>query len=107
MSTEAQKRASRKYAAANTVQKSLQFNRNTDADIIEYLGTVGNMSGLIKELLRERMAKDGFGVTNETVKPEPVKSEPIKPESAKPKSVKPDPKPDIKEKLKAKGITLL
>lgn len=88
MSTEAQKRASRKYAAANTVQKSLQFNRNTDADIIEYLETVGNMSGLIKELLRERMAKDGFGVT---------KTEPVKP----------DPKPDIKEKLKAKGITLL
>ena len=93
MSTEAKKRANRKYAAANTVQKSLQFNRNTDADIIEYLETVGNMSGLIKELLRERMAKDGFGVT----KTEPVKSEPVKP----------DPKPDIKEKLKAKGITLL
>lgn len=92
MSTEAQKRASRKYAVANTVQKSLQFNRNTDADIIEYLGTVGNLSGLIKELLRERMAKDGFGATNESVKPEPVK---------------PDPKSDIKEKLKAKGITLL
>ena len=95
MSTEAQKRASRKYAAANTVQKSLQFNRNTDADIIEYLETVGNMSGLIKELLRERMAKDGFAtnvLTNESVKPEPVK---------------PDPKPDIKAKLKAKGITLL
>lgn len=89
MSTEAQKRASRKYAVANTVQKSLQFNRNTDADIIEYLETVGNMSGLIKELLRERMAKDGFAAITKT---EPVK---------------PDPKPDIKAKLKAKGITLL
>ena len=100
MSTEAQKRASRKYAAANTVQKSLQFNRNTDSDIIEYLETVGNMSGLIKELLRERMAKDGFAtnvLTNEPVKPEPVK----------PESVRHDPKPDIREKLKAKGITLL
>ena len=97
MSTEAKKRANRKYAAANTVQKSLQFNRNTDADIIEYLETVGNLSGLIKELLRERMAKDGFAtdinvLTKESVKPEPVK---------------PDPKSDIKEKLKAKGITLL
>lgn len=89
MSTEAKKRANRKYAVANTVQKSLQFNRNTDADIIEYLGTVGNLSGLIKELLRERMAKDGFGTITKT---EPVK---------------PDPKPDIKAKLKAKGITLL
>lgn len=89
MSTEAQKRATRKYAVANTVQKSLQFNRNTDADIIEYLGTVGNLSGLIKELLRERMAKDGFGTVTKT------------------ESVKPDPKSDIKEKLKAKGITLL
>lgn len=98
MSTEAKKRANRKYAAANTVQKSLQFNRNTDADIIEYLETVGNMSGLIKELLRERMAKDGFGTDiNILTKTEPVKSEPVKP----------DPKPDIKEKLKAKGITLL
>lgn len=94
MSTEAKKRANRKYAVANTVQKSLQFNRNTDADIIEYLGTVGNLSGLIKELLRERMAKDGFGTVTKT---EPVKSEPVKP----------DPKPDIKAKLKAKGITLL
>lgn len=94
MSTEAKKRANRKYAAANTVQKSLQFNRNTDADIIEYLETVGNMSGLIKELLRERMAKDGFAAITKT---EPVKSEPVKP----------DPKPDIKAKLKAKGITLL
>lgn len=98
MSTEAQKRATRKYAAANTVQKSLQFNRNTDADIIEYLGTVGNMSGLIKELLRERMAKDGFTMLTKT---ESVNSESVKPDP------KPEPKPDIKEKLKAKGITLL
>ena len=56
MSTEAQKRASRKYAAANTVQKSLQFNRNTDADIIEKLEDIKDIIGIqgyIKRLIRD------------------------------------------------------
>ena len=93
MSSEAQKRAQMKYAAANTVQKNLQFNKKTDADILEYLGEVGNVAGLIKKLLREQMAKDGFV-------PSDVKENLCERKEN-------DAKDEMKAKLKAKGITLL
>lgn len=37
MSTEAQKRASAKYDASNTVRITLKLNKKTDADIIQKL----------------------------------------------------------------------
>lgn len=52
MSTEAQKKASAKYDAKNTIQVKLKLNRKTDADIIEILNNSGNKQRFIKNLIR-------------------------------------------------------
>lgn len=51
--TEAQKRASAKYDAANTIRISLKLNLTTDADIIRRLEQSCNKQGYIKELIRK------------------------------------------------------
>lgn len=53
MSTEAQKKASAKYDAKNTIQVKLKLNRKTDADIIEMLDRSGNKQKFIKDLIRD------------------------------------------------------
>ena len=53
MSTEAQKRASAKYDADNTVRITLKFNKKTDADIIQKLESEPNKNAYIKAKLRE------------------------------------------------------
>lgn len=58
MSTEAQRRASKKYTAANTKQIPLALNLKTDADIIDHLQKQANKQGYIKELIREAMKKE-------------------------------------------------
>ena len=55
--TEALRKAIDKYDKANTVQFKLKLNRNTDKDIIEYLETLSNKQGFIKELIREHLKK--------------------------------------------------
>ena len=55
MASEAQRRASEKYDKANTKQIMMKLNKGTDADIIAHLGTVGNVQGYIKELIRADM----------------------------------------------------
>ena len=57
MSSEAQKRASRKYDEAKTVQFKMKLNKSTDADILEKLETVGNKQGYIKGLIRSDIGK--------------------------------------------------
>ena len=52
MTTEAQKRASRKYNAANTKQIVIRLNKRTDADVIAALESVPNKQGYIKALIR-------------------------------------------------------
>ena len=47
----------RKYDAKNTRTFTLKLNKNTDADIIDYLEKTGNVQGCIKELLRRRLCK--------------------------------------------------
>lgn len=54
-STEAKLRASAKYDKANTKSVFLKLNIKTDADILEYLETVGNKQGYIKGLIRKDM----------------------------------------------------
>ena len=54
--TEAQKRASAKYDKANTTGVYLKLNKETDSDILEHLGKVGNKQGYIKELIRSDIA---------------------------------------------------
>lgn len=46
-----------KYDKNNTVQIKMKLNKNTDADIIEFLGTVENRQGYLKELIRNDMKK--------------------------------------------------
>lgn len=56
MSTEAQKRAQKKYDEANKNRRYnvyLKLNRETDADIIEKLEKCDNIQGYIKKLIRE------------------------------------------------------
>lgn len=57
--TEAQKRARLKYEAEHTTQIKLKLNRNTDADIIEKLQSVGKKQTYIKKLIRADIAKGG------------------------------------------------
>ena len=51
MATEAQKRATKKYDAANTRQIHLKLNKNTDADIIAHLEKQESIQGYIKDLI--------------------------------------------------------
>lgn len=40
----------------NMVQKKISLNKNTDDDIIEYLKTLDNVQGYIKQLIRDDIA---------------------------------------------------
>lgn len=57
MSSEAQKKASRKYDEAKTVQFKMKLNKGTDADILEKLDSVPNKQGYIKGLIRSDIGK--------------------------------------------------
>ena len=55
MTTEAQKRAQKKYDEANKDKWRmihLKLNRETDADVIKKLESVESIQGYIKELIR-------------------------------------------------------
>lgn len=56
MASEAQIRTQAKYDRANTKQVAIKLNRNTDADILAWLASIGNVQGYIKRLIREDMA---------------------------------------------------
>lgn len=57
-STDAQIRASMKWAAANVKQIKFNLNLESDADIIEKLDSLDNKQGYIKAALRAYMAKE-------------------------------------------------
>ena len=52
MVSEAQKRANEKYTKANRVQVPLKLNKNTDADILDWLEKQDNKSGALKKAIR-------------------------------------------------------
>lgn len=52
MATEAQKRATLKYDAANTTQVHLKLNNKTDSDVLAWLAQQENVQGYIKQLIR-------------------------------------------------------
>lgn len=52
MSSPAQVAASTRYNSKNVVQIKFNFNKKTDADIIEKLNSVPNKQGYIKSLIR-------------------------------------------------------
>lgn len=45
----------KKYDQTNTIKVSLKLNIKTDADIIEYLDSVDNKQGTIKQLIRNEI----------------------------------------------------
>lgn len=55
--TDAQKRATIKYEKANVRRYVLKVNKNTEADIIEFLDGLKSFNGEIKRLIREEMKK--------------------------------------------------
>lgn len=59
MGTDAQKRASLKWEAENTVQVKLKLHKVNDADILARLEASGNKQGYIKALIKADIAKDG------------------------------------------------
>ena len=68
MVTEAQKKATAKYKARSIVQKKLDFNKTTDADILEWLeGKV--FSTYVKELIRKdiQVAERNILILRQTV----------------------------------------
>lgn len=56
--TEAMKRAVRRYDDANTKQIILKLNLKTDADILAKLDSVENRQGYIKELIRADIGRN-------------------------------------------------
>ena len=59
MTTEAQRKAQRRYDAKNTRQVHIKLNRNTDKDVLDKLDEVPSKQGYIKRLIREDLAKEG------------------------------------------------
>ena len=57
MTSEAKRRANAKYDAKNTRQIILKLNLSTDKDILKLLDGVENRQGLIKQLLKEYIAR--------------------------------------------------
>lgn len=55
MATAAQIRSNAKYDKEHTTGLYLKFNNGTDKDILEYLKSVPNKQGFIKELIRQAM----------------------------------------------------
>lgn len=50
-----QSRNSIKYDKENTKRVFIKLNKNTDKDILDYLGGIPNKQGYIKELIRKDM----------------------------------------------------
>lgn len=55
--TDAQMRATIKYEKANVRRYALKVNKNTEADIIEFLDGLKSFNGEIKRMIREEMKK--------------------------------------------------
>lgn len=58
MSTKAQIKASVKYNEANVTQIKFNFNKKTDADVLDRLSLLKNKQGYIKRLIREDMERN-------------------------------------------------
>ena len=50
-------KAQAKYDLANTTKITLKLNKNTDADILEWLNSTDNKQGAIKNLIRQEIER--------------------------------------------------
>ena len=57
MSKESIKESNKKWKKENATRITFRLYKNTDADLIQFLETVGNKQKLIKDLLRQHIAK--------------------------------------------------
>ena len=64
MVSDAQKRASKKYDANNTIQFHLKLNKNTDIDIINHLELVSDLPGGKQGYIKRLIRNDILGVDN-------------------------------------------
>ncbi len=58
MTTEAQRKAQRRYDAKNTKQVHIKLNLRTDKDVLARLDEVQSKQGYIKRLIRDDLAKE-------------------------------------------------
>lgn len=56
--TEARLRATKKYRAAHIKRYTFEVSRVYDSDMIDYLDSVDNRTGTIKEAIREKMERE-------------------------------------------------
>ena len=49
-----------KYDQNNTTQVKLKLNKKTDADLLEWIETLDNKQGTIKEIIRKHIANQKF-----------------------------------------------
>lgn len=54
MTTEAQKRAKKKYNQKNVFNKTIQFNRSTESDLIEWMSDK-TFGAYVKELIKKAL----------------------------------------------------
>lgn len=47
----------RRYDKKNVVRVSVAFNRSTEPELVDYIESIGNKSGYIKDLLKAEMKK--------------------------------------------------
>lgn len=59
MRAEAKRKSENRWQKENITRVTVKLYKNTDADLIEYLGDMENRNGYIKELIREDMKKKG------------------------------------------------
>lgn len=59
MASEAQRKAVAKYDAANTVQFKIKLNKTSDKEMIEFLKSLDNRQGYLKDLIKADMQKNG------------------------------------------------
>lgn len=57
MVAESQRKASDKYQKEHIQQITVKLNVRTDMDIIKFMWSVSNKQGLIKQLLRDEIAR--------------------------------------------------
>lgn len=57
MASEAQKRASARYDAKNTIQFKMKLNKTTEKDIIDRLNEVEHKVSYVKSLIRDDIKK--------------------------------------------------
>lgn len=59
MRTDAKRKSENRWQKENITRVVLKLYKNTDADLIEYLGDMENRNGYIKQLIRDDMKKRG------------------------------------------------